>query len=1301
MLGIACSFSLFAQVDVVSGSSSSECYVEQSSNVTYTFDLGIAGIDANSVTFVTTASGISFSNPVNGNTAGTQAVDFNGTFVQGTVHSFMFDISALNNVGVVNITATVNGTDNSSDTYNFPLSFVSANPVTSVVCNSHVNVTLDTNCEWVIHPDQILEGSNYSCWDLYTVDVQDANGNSLGNTVNYNQVGQTLNVQVTGPNNNICWGLITVDDKFAPVFYCQDAVTSCVDDVTPGASLSSQIYVNNAHAYAISGTAILSGLTTVSGLVNSTITADGVLVSLDITHPDLTELAVTLTSPSGTAASFTTFTGQTFTDFTGENPNGNWIVTIADSSTAVPDLTEGTLNGVSFMFNQINGVIPFPVPAGVTVSPLGNNTYTASIGLDACSPTTIQYNDSVQDPGCSSPYAEIITRTWTGVDESGNTSGCIQTIYIYRTGLQDIIWPSHYDDADLPSLDCAQYGDVVPDPSVTGSPYGYLCSNIEFLDHEDQIFEHCERSYKIHRKWKAVDWCSGGDMEYVQVILVKNDHDPVISCPSAQVISTHPYSCNAQYNVVAPSISFTCSTIYSWDVSYSATETGTYTTIGISGNQNSGFVISDLPIGRTWIKYSVIDDCLNSSECITYIDVMDQIDPYPVCDEHTVVSIQGFSNSFAEAITFDDGSTDNCGVSHFEVRKVVDVCSGNTAFGPSVMFCCDEVNTTVQVELRVWDTSNNSSTCLVEVTVQDLLPPYFTSCPADMTMNCGSMDYTNHAITGMPVAIDNCSTLPLEEPQYNVNLNSCGEGTVTKTWEVFDLQGFKDVCVQTIYIVNNDPFELNDIIWPEDYDVSNCNVDGLDPEDLPAENDRPDVSNSDECDMVSSTHIDQTFPFGNNGIKILRKWSVIDWCRYDQSTGAGYWEYEQIIKCTDATGSVLAIEGMIRDEYNARINNVTVTLDNTNDGFPKTVVNDPLTSSYFFSNLVNNETYTISADKSDDPMNGVTTLDLALIQRHLLGSQLHDSPYKIIASDIDGNDKVSALDLIHLRKLIIGVYLDFPNNQKDWRFTMADAVIPDPTDPFPFTEIISIVGINQPHYQEDFIGIKIGDVSGDANPINLNTTSENRNDQEMDFEVLETEENNLKHYAFYSSNTDLKGFQLGLDVNASEVMEVFSSLADLDESNYAIHDDHIAISWNHSSASERSIDQPLFTVVVKKDASIELSDLVRAEAFDSNFEANDISITSRSIESLEMELHQNVPNPFSKSTTIRYTLQESNQIKMTVYDTNGKVVISSFANGKKGINEIQISAEDLPSGLLYYQLETEHGSITKKMIVVN
>lgn len=125
----------------------------------------------------------------------------------------------------------------------------------------------------------------------------------------------------------------------------------------------------------------------------------------------------------------------------------------------------------------------------------------------------------------------------------------------------------------------------------------------------------------------------------------------------------------------------------------------------------------------------------------------------------------------------------------------------------------------------------------------------------------------------------------------------------------------------------------------------------------------------------------------------------------------------------------------------------------------------------------------VYAVKNQHPLNGVTTVDLAIINRYILGLDTL-SPYQIIAADANQDGKVTSFDIVTLRKLLLGVTDTLPNN-KSWRFLPRDYVFPDKTNPFPFPESIPILPETDPPVNRfAFTGVKIGDVNYSADPGN-------------------------------------------------------------------------------------------------------------------------------------------------------------------------------------------------------------------------
>ncbi|MEE9438262.1 MAG: hypothetical protein V3V14_04630 [Saprospiraceae bacterium] len=86
-----------------------------------------------------------------------------------------------------------------------------------------------------------------------------------------------------------------------------------------------------------------------------------------------------------------------------------------------------------------------------------------------------------------------------------------------------------------------------------------------------------------------------------------------------------------------------------------------------------------------------------------------------------------------------------------------------------------------------------------------------------------------------------------------------------------------------------------------------------------------------------------------------------------------------------------------------------------------------------------------------------------------------DSPYKIIASDVNNDLKVKSSDLLLIRKINYGIINSFPNNTA-WRFLDKSYDFLSPNIPWeqePYK--VDILLTNDKII--DFIGVEIGDVN--------------------------------------------------------------------------------------------------------------------------------------------------------------------------------------------------------------------------------
>jgi hypothetical protein len=191
-----------------------------------------------------------------------------------------------------------------------------------------------------------------------------------------------------------------------------------------------------------------------------------------------------------------------------------------------------------------------------------------------------------------------------------------------------------------------------------------------------------------------------------------------------------------------------------------------------------------------------------------------------------------------------------------------------------------------------------------------------------------------------------------------------------------------------------------------------------------------------------------------------------------------------------ATSSSHKICGKITREDNTAVPNVIVTLS----GGKNATVTTNTNGEYSFENLDANLTYIIRPSKNTNHVNGVNTGDVTAIRRHILALEKLDSPYKIIAADASKSNAVNTGDVTEIRRLILALISQFSTTES-WAFVPKSHVFTNPTNPFAsaIPNTITINGLSNDQGNQDFVGIKVGDVNLSNNPSNLDGILENRN----------------------------------------------------------------------------------------------------------------------------------------------------------------------------------------------------------------
>ena len=156
-----------------------------------------------------------------------------------------------------------------------------------------------------------------------------------------------------------------------------------------------------------------------------------------------------------------------------------------------------------------------------------------------------------------------------------------------------------------------------------------------------------------------------------------------------------------------------------------------------------------------------------------------------------------------------------------------------------------------------------------------------------------------------------------------------------------------------------------------------------------------------------------------------------------------------------------------------RVGNVTMNLTGTLSMNGLTLSD----GSYNLSNISTGGTYCVTPSMTTDSptLNGVSSADQALIQAHILGLHLLDSPYKLLAADVNGDGVINSADQVYIQGLILGRINQFPAGL--WRFVPSDYAFPNPQAPWTapanrwYTNVVADVT------NGNFVAIKLGDVA--------------------------------------------------------------------------------------------------------------------------------------------------------------------------------------------------------------------------------
>lgn len=485
------------------------------------------------------------------------------------------------------------------------------------------------------------------------------------------------------------------------------------------------------------------------------------------------------------------------------------------------------------------------------------------------------------------------TLVYTAIDDQGNVSETFtQTISTRLPLLSEIQFPSQLNDTDLPSLTCQESN--LTDPEYTGYPSAFgldLLPGVDYcglvVTYSDQTLFTCGESFIILRKWQIFRTCSSSleTTEFTQFIEVEDKLAPFIDCPSQLEISVGE-GCGLENWIPNFYVTDDCSSL-SWSLS------------GDNWFIHEGESVDYIEIGSYNINLTATDGCDNIANCAIELNLVDVQNPTAICLEVLDVALDSEGKASIAYTSIDNGSYDNCSaVLDYSLRIM-----GET-FSEQVYFDCTDLSLSpLALEMQVEDEEGNTNSCMVSVQVSDKINPQIT-CPEILSVDCSAIGNWNE-LWEDPVYSDNCaidSIITVVDSSLFETV--CYTGTISREVKVFDSSGNSASCTQLMDWTGNDPLQESLITWPTDIFLDGCTGD-FDPDSLLLEGSKP-IINYSLCGILAVNYSDQIFYTGGEEcFKIIRSWSVLDWCHYDEDLALGLFEHQQEISVVDNDAPVV------------------------------------------------------------------------------------------------------------------------------------------------------------------------------------------------------------------------------------------------------------------------------------------------------------------------------------------------------------------------------------------------------------
>lgn len=437
----------------------------------------------------------------------------------------------------------------------------------------------------------------------------------------------------------------------------------------------------------------------------------------------------------------------------------------------------------------------------------------------------------------------------------------------------------------------------------------------------------------------------------------------------------------------------------------------------------------------------------------------------------------------------------------------------------------------------------------------------------------------------------------------------------------------------------------------------------------------------------------------NGDINVTRTFTLIDWCHFipHSDENVGIMTFVQHISIKNLKDMFVSNVNFGESTASVSINNMKLENNVGQSALVQMNSTESLGSS--IRNTIETQgwedgSYKIEVDKYEPCHESVSSIDLVQTLRHIIGLSAFDSNIKKVAADIDDNGKITAADMVKMRKIILG--LDDCGNQSNWSFYKSELNLDKDFELANLNVYDLNYAVNSDNSDVNIVALKKGDV-------NLSSLEDESELRSLDARLLVDNQKVIAGEIYdialkINSDIEVISGTVKIENGPFEIVDFSSKSLDIKIDNYHITPEKSALVYYQTNPILIESGEEVLTIKIKATEDTTIKDLFNTNGFEFEIYSSvdsrrpvgfDIDIVDP-IKSTNQLISYNAFMNQGVLNIIPATITDSNIQSVHIFTIDGKQLYSSQ---NLNVSELKINLVVNESLLLAYRIVTDQGQI--------